>query len=269
MERQSGIQLRGRLLLSTGTALESPVVHERIRITTAGNVGIGTASPSAKLAINGGLHVGGTSDPGDNNATVDGLLTTNSLVLSTGVWDDLCVIPPYAINPVGPDGSMTVITSGTGYLGCIQADAINESCVVNFQIPHGYQRGTDVKPHLHVVRNDGADNTGNVEFEARFLVCPVIGAAGSWSAYSNGNTSQQPADGAGQAGIIQWTLANSTYAFNISNVIICHIRRSGTTTGSVAITSADLHGKRVRFGSTFESELSSASTSESSSPSAT
>jgi len=37
-------------------------------------VGIGTASPGAKLSINGGLHVGGTSDPGDNNAVVDGTL---------------------------------------------------------------------------------------------------------------------------------------------------------------------------------------------------
>ena len=37
-----------------------------------GNVGIGTTAPLAKLAINGGLHVGGDSDPGDNNLAVDG-----------------------------------------------------------------------------------------------------------------------------------------------------------------------------------------------------
>jgi hypothetical protein len=37
-----------------------------------GNVGIGTTTPAAKLAINGGLHVGGDSDPGDNNLLVDG-----------------------------------------------------------------------------------------------------------------------------------------------------------------------------------------------------
>lgn len=38
-----------------------------------GNVGIGTSSPGAKLSINGGLHVGGDSDPGDNNLDVDGI----------------------------------------------------------------------------------------------------------------------------------------------------------------------------------------------------
>ncbi|MCI5197612.1 MAG: hypothetical protein D3919_15610, partial [Candidatus Electrothrix sp. AW5] len=37
-----------------------------------GKVGIGTTSPGAKLAINGGVHVGGDSDPGDNNLVVDG-----------------------------------------------------------------------------------------------------------------------------------------------------------------------------------------------------
>ena len=42
----------------------------------AGNVGIGTTSPGAKLSINGGLHVGGDSDPGDNNALVDGTLNS-------------------------------------------------------------------------------------------------------------------------------------------------------------------------------------------------
>ncbi len=37
-----------------------------------GNVGIGSSTPSAKLSLNGGLHVGGDSDPGDNNLLVDG-----------------------------------------------------------------------------------------------------------------------------------------------------------------------------------------------------
>ncbi len=44
-----------------------------------GNVGIGTTAPLAKLAINGGLHVGGDSDPGDNNASIDGTLTVTGI----------------------------------------------------------------------------------------------------------------------------------------------------------------------------------------------
>ena len=38
----------------------------------SGNVGIGTSAPGAKLSINGGLHVGGDSDPGNDNLLVDG-----------------------------------------------------------------------------------------------------------------------------------------------------------------------------------------------------
>jgi len=44
----------------------------RMVITSDGPVGINTNTPAAKLAINGGLHVGGDSDPGDNNLLVDG-----------------------------------------------------------------------------------------------------------------------------------------------------------------------------------------------------
>lgn len=49
-------------------------VTELVRFEAGGNVGIGTTTPLAKLAINGGLHVGGDSDPGDNNLLVDGNL---------------------------------------------------------------------------------------------------------------------------------------------------------------------------------------------------
>jgi hypothetical protein len=38
-------------------------------------VGIGTAAPAAKLAVNGGAHIGGDTDPGDNNLLVDGTAT--------------------------------------------------------------------------------------------------------------------------------------------------------------------------------------------------
>ena len=45
---------------------------------TTHRVGIGTAAPLSKLSINGGLHVGGDSDAGDNNLLVDENLTASS-----------------------------------------------------------------------------------------------------------------------------------------------------------------------------------------------
>jgi hypothetical protein len=49
-------------------------------VPASGNVGIGTITPAAKLAINGGLHVGGDSDPGDNNALIDGTLGVTGVI---------------------------------------------------------------------------------------------------------------------------------------------------------------------------------------------
>jgi len=49
-----------------------------------GNVGIGTTAPAAKLAINGGVHVGGDSNPGDNNLLVDGKLSITGMSAFTG-----------------------------------------------------------------------------------------------------------------------------------------------------------------------------------------
>lgn len=46
-------------------------------IIISGNVGIGSTGPLSKLSINGGVHVGGDSDAGDNNLLVDGTLGIN------------------------------------------------------------------------------------------------------------------------------------------------------------------------------------------------
>jgi hypothetical protein len=56
------------------------IVGGRFIVKNDGKVGIGTNNPGAKLAINGGLHVGGDSDPGDNNLLVDGELTVTGNV---------------------------------------------------------------------------------------------------------------------------------------------------------------------------------------------
>ncbi len=56
----------GNLLLANPTGTDNIILNAAI-----GNTGIGTTTPSAKLSINGGLHVGGDSDPGDDCLHVD------------------------------------------------------------------------------------------------------------------------------------------------------------------------------------------------------
>jgi hypothetical protein len=60
----------GRLVKFAASGLTTALLYDN-----GSAVGIDTASPGAKLSINGGLHVGGDSDPGNNNLLVDGLST--------------------------------------------------------------------------------------------------------------------------------------------------------------------------------------------------
>ena len=58
---------------------------ERMRIDQNGSIGIGTTTPLSKLSINGGIHVGGDSDVGDDNALIDGTLGVTGISTFTGL----------------------------------------------------------------------------------------------------------------------------------------------------------------------------------------
>jgi len=51
-----------------------------VTITTTGLVGIGTTAGLSKLSINGGVHVGGDSDAGDDNLWIDGVTSEPTYV---------------------------------------------------------------------------------------------------------------------------------------------------------------------------------------------
>ena len=115
--------------------------------------------------------------------------------------------------------------------------------------------GTDIHPHIHIARNDAVDNTGNCEFTANFRVIQLIGTTFAWTGMIAGDVTLQPADGAGNSGIIGWELQDATYTFNISYIILMTIRRSGLATGSIALLSCDIHGQKGQFGSVNEGSL--------------
>jgi hypothetical protein len=65
------------IILSTGKST-TPFFNERMRITATGNVGIGTASPTATLEVNGTTKLGGTT-------TIAGAATfTSTVAITTG-----------------------------------------------------------------------------------------------------------------------------------------------------------------------------------------
>ncbi len=77
--------------LTINTAFDPPVSEQEFEFFNvalitkdSSRVGIGTTIPEAKLAINGGVHVGGNSDPGDDNLVVDGSLEVGNDALVNG-----------------------------------------------------------------------------------------------------------------------------------------------------------------------------------------
>ncbi|NEP52526.1 MAG: hypothetical protein F6K65_28495, partial [Moorea sp. SIO3C2] len=82
------------------TIEKSPILYKE------GNVGIGTTTPGAKLSINGGLHVGGDSDPGDNNLLVDGTTTTNQLVVNETTTTNQLSVNETTTNQLSVTGSL-------------------------------------------------------------------------------------------------------------------------------------------------------------------
>jgi hypothetical protein len=107
----------------TGASVPSNVV---MTILTGGNVGIETTSPAAKLAINGGLHVGGDSDPGDNNLAVDGTSTLTGAVThtTTTVYTSASIQTLAAGSPVVASATKVIVAGSGGPITTTAAPSI-------------------------------------------------------------------------------------------------------------------------------------------------
>ena len=174
--------------------------------------------------------------------------TTVAPNYSTGpLWDDLVSVAG-AINPLGADGQMAVVTDAADYIGCLKATTAGETAVVQFQLPHGYMLDSDVHPHIHWVVN-GADVTGSTVFDAKFRHCPVVGTCSSWSAFAAGTIDVEPADLVNSTGLTEWVLSDAVYNFDLSSIILMQFKLASTTVTNSITCSADVHFRRSSNGS--------------------
>jgi hypothetical protein len=168
-----------------------------------------------------------------------------------GLWDD-CIMPVTAINPTGPDGSMTVDT--TTFIGSLVASATGTpSCFAIFQLPHRYKPGTDLSLHIHWIKNDATDNAGTVPWEAKWALSPIGVAIGSYAGYAAGTHLVDPGDVRYVHGITDWDISGAT--LGISSIICVVVRRNGGTSGVAQILGMDIHYQQGQHGSYNEASL--------------
>jgi hypothetical protein len=184
-----------------------------------------------------------------------GKVTLYGQLETAGAWDDI-VIPAVSVNPIGAPSAMAPITDSAGWLGCLLAPAAGTpTAAFSFQLPHAIKLGEDLKFHIHWVKDDAADVTGTVVWEAKFRHLPLQGTASSWTSFSAGTLIIDPSDTRNKSALTSWTLANATYSFGISDIIAVQLQRNGGTSGDAVLLSADIHAKRVRLGSINETSL--------------
>jgi hypothetical protein len=165
----------------------------------------------------------------------------------SGFWADAVTVAG-ATNPLGADGQATVNNDAAKYIGCLEFDAAGETAVAQFQLPHSLKDATDVKPHVHWYVS-GADVTGSSVFAAKFRHCPLAATCGAWTDWANGTVATEPADEEGGTGMTYWTMADATYNFGISDVILMQFKLGSTTVTDSMVCTVDAHFKGDAFGS--------------------
>jgi hypothetical protein len=90
---------KGDLIFATRTGTTDVAATEAMRITSDKKIGIGTTAPLSTLCVNGGVHIGGDSDAGDNNLLVDGTGTITGAFGCNGVAAGTS--SAHIVNPTG------------------------------------------------------------------------------------------------------------------------------------------------------------------------
>lgn len=94
----------------TFSTINAGALAEHVRISQTGTSGFGFTAALAKVAVNGGVHIGGESNPGDNNLEVDGTSLLTGLITATA---SLTYPSATANTAVVWNGSKTLISSVT------------------------------------------------------------------------------------------------------------------------------------------------------------
>lgn len=109
-----GCYVQGFRLAGTVTALWGYYETGHDKNYFASKTGFGTNAPAAQVAINGGLHVGGDTDPGDNNCIIDGTLSVGSAKFTVDASGNLTKVNDVTYSFPASQGSASTYLKNDG-----------------------------------------------------------------------------------------------------------------------------------------------------------
>jgi len=204
----------------------------------------GSGTPIVVDIANGRLYI-----LRNDEVIVDCLLLSDN-----GVWDDLR-FPAQSINPGGAVAAPAVSTDLNGFPGTLDFSGTQINIITGaFQMPHAWQDGTEIHPHIHWMKS--VAGAGVVGWQFKWRKMPINEAAGVWSAWLDGvsaafNAPETAAD---------WHYITAFPAIDMtglgdSDMIAWQMQRLGNTDAynSVArLLEFDVHYRSDRLGSEVE-----------------
>lgn len=143
----------------------------------------------------------------------------NTVTVENGYWEDLR-FPVQGINPAGSAAPPTV--DQTTFPGTMLFSTSADNIVAGVaQLPHSWQRGTPIRPHVHWAKTTSAG--GTVAWRLRYTWADIGGTFGIYSSWDtatsgvpNSDTANKhalatfaeitPATGVGESSILCWEL---------------------------------------------------------------
>jgi len=148
------------------------------------------------------------------------------LMTTYPVWDDLR-FPAQGINPAGAAAPPTV--DSTTFPGTLLFSDAQVNVIAGVaQMPHAWERGTEIHPHVHWSKTTSA--SGGIVWEWCYAVCDVGGTFGAYSAWAAATSRVSDSNTAGKHALDSFPALDMT-GHKESTMIARQIRRNTGAAG--------------------------------------